>query len=113
MTQLNSPDESPTSPDSRLVLALLQKASGMGPPGNSQFEDLSLTPAPEAESPNVWRVKYSFDEDGFSQYDKTIAFQGLIECTQDGRLILLHLCVEHIGEGTSYSGPVALCQPSP
>lgn len=54
------------------------------------------------------RFRYVFDEDGFSQYDKTINFEGYVTLDADLHILASHLKVTDIGVAAQYKPPADL-----
>jgi hypothetical protein len=93
------------------LLVLLRQMTGLGPPGSCQFEDLLFgdrLPGDGEGSAGSVTFSYYFDKDGFSQYDKTIAFAGRARRAADGGWLIEALWVSHVGVGTTYAGPLPL-----
>lgn len=87
--------------DLELVEAI-RAAAGLEAPGSSQFESLETQRTAEGV---VFR--YSFDFDGFSQYDKTVDLHGLALRDAAGRWRVDEIAVDHVGEAVDFALPPA------
>lgn len=69
-----------------VILEFVRARTGLGPPGDCQFEDLGVFRREQDPEGNlVLQFTYVFDRDGFSQYDRTITFVGRVKLGADGR----------------------------
>ncbi|MFX0093016.1 MAG: tetratricopeptide repeat protein, partial [Candidatus Hodarchaeota archaeon] len=83
-----------------ILLEFIHKDSGCGKPRipHCHFEDLNLERIEEySDGVRMIIFNYMFDEDGFSQYDKTIGFKGWAKIDTNGKLVEKELKVVHIG----------------
>lgn len=87
-------------PTDLALAAAIRAAAGLDAPGASQFESLQVQRTAEAV---VFR--YSFDFDGFSQYDKTVDLHGLALRDAAGRWRVEEIAVDHVGEAASFALP--------
>ena len=92
-----------------IILRFVRKRSGLGAPGAYQFEDLYIDSSKKlADGNRTIRFRYWFDQDGFSQYDKTIGFEGCVTLDVDLTMRASHLEVTHIGVAAQYEPPADL-----
>ncbi len=91
----------------RIILDFIHSETGWGDPLRPycEFEDLFLD-EPESLEDNGTRVtfRYTFDEDGFSQYPKSHHLEGMIAIDVTGKI------VESTLEET-YTGPACVLDP--
>ncbi|MBI4616683.1 MAG: hypothetical protein HY720_23935 [Planctomycetes bacterium] len=72
----------------RALLDFIRARTGLGPPGDCQFEDLGVfRREADAEGTMVLHFTYRFDRDGFSQYDRTVTFTGRAKLDANGRVV--------------------------
>lgn len=93
------------------ILCFIRKKSGLSAPGDYQFEDFYIDSdeiLPEGN--RTIRFRYFFDQDGFSQYDKTIGFEGYITLDADWQVQASNLRVTHIGVAAHYKAPADLLE---
>ena len=96
------------------ILRFIRDRSGLSAPGAYQFEDLYIDADEEHPSGNrTLRFRYFFDEDGFSQYDKTIGFEGHITIDAGQHILASNLEVTHIGVAAHYKPPTDLANEQP
>lgn len=88
----------PSNPHDPL-LELLRQRAGLQPPGASQFEDLAL----EGRGDGPLRFSYGFDEDGHSQYDRTLRFTGTVRRDAAGTWHIESMRVDHVGVAALYA----------
>ena len=86
-----------TAGGERVLLEAIRQATGLGAPGCSQFDGLNVI----ERKGDCSVFNYSFDFDGFSQYDKTLSFCGEARETDVG-VEIIRLEVTHIGEAANY-----------
>jgi hypothetical protein len=83
-----------------LILDIVHTETGWGQPlrPNCEFEELTIERVQQG-SPGTLDIEfqYHFDEDGFSQYDKTHQLQGLVRTTGKDTVDLLKLEETHTG----------------
>jgi hypothetical protein len=92
-----------------VILRFIQNRSGLGAPGDYQFEDLCIdSDEKRSDGARTIRFRYWFDQDGFSQYDKTIGFEGCVTLDVDLTMRASHLEVTHIGVAAQYEPPADL-----
>lgn len=95
--------------DTATLLPLLRAAAGLSPPQTSQFEDIAIADtSPLPDGATMARLTYCFDQDGHSQYDKTICFeaQALFRPALGWSLVSLQLT--HTGVAAIYTPPEAM-----
>ena len=91
------------------ILHFVRKRSGLGAPGAYQFEDLYVdSDEKQPDNSRTIRFRYWFDQDGFSQYDKTIGFEGCVTLDASLHVHASHLKVTHIGVAAQYTPPTDL-----
>lgn len=99
-------DDRAEAPIPSTLIPAIRRQAGLAPPGLSQFEDLSLLEQRAGPDHSLWvRFRYGFDQDGHSQYDKTLGFAGEAVREASGRWRITRLRVEHVGEAASYQPP--------
>lgn len=92
-----------------IILRFIREQSGLDAPGDYQFEDLYIDSDEGHPDGNCTiRFRYWFDQDGFSQYDKTIGFEGYVTLDADGQIQASNLQVTHIGVAAHYKPPAGL-----
>ena len=70
-----------------MILDLIHKETGFKVRPRCSFEDLYILSHEQQEDKSiVVTIKYHFDEDGFSMYDKTHTFEGKFTITELGEL---------------------------
>ena len=82
-----------------IILDFIHSETGWGDPLQpySEFEDLFILEIMEiSEGLREVVIKYRFDEDGFSQYDKSHTIEGKITVSNDGEIVKAELGV-HAG----------------
>ena len=63
--------------DTATLLPLLRATAGLDEPQISQFEDITLRDqTTDADGTLLARFVYGFNQDGHSQYDETLEFEG-------------------------------------
>ena len=91
------------------ILRFVREQSGLDAPGDYQFEDLYIDTDEEHPGGNrTIRFRYVFDEDGFSQYDKTTSFEGFVTLDVDSHILTSNLKVTDIGVAAHYKPPAGL-----
>ncbi len=90
----------------KIILKYIHGETGYGPELRlrCEFEDLYLTKITEQVDGSIdIEFRYDFDEDGFSQYDKTIIFKGDVKILPDRtvREVSFHI----IYQGVDCRGP--------
>ena len=91
------------------ILCFIRGRSGLSAPSDYQFEDLYIDSEEEhPEGNRTIRFRYVFDEDGFSQYDKTISLEGYVTLDADLRILASNLKVTEIGVAAHYRPPADL-----
>lgn len=83
------------------ILDFIHKETGWGnpPESYSEFEDLFIGEVEQQEDDSIkTNFKYTFDEDGFSQYDKTHHLEGQLVISPEK--IILYSSLEE-----TYTGP--------
>jgi hypothetical protein len=80
----------------------IRAAAGLDAPGASQFESLETQRTAEGV-----RFRYTFDFDGFSQYDKTVGLHGQALRDAAGRWRVDEIAVDHVGVAVSFALPPA------
>jgi hypothetical protein len=86
------------------ILEFLHEETGWGNPlkPHCEFEELNIQEMKEKpDGSYIINFKYNFDEDGFSQYDKTHLLKGLVEISSSGALIKKTLEQVHAGVATN------------
>jgi hypothetical protein len=92
-----------------VILRFVQERSGLGAPGDYEFEDLYIDSDEKlSDGARTIRFRYWFDQDGFSQYDKTIGFGGYVTLDADLQIRASHLEITHVGVAAQYEPPADL-----
>ncbi|MDD3625790.1 MAG: hypothetical protein PHV06_00580 [bacterium] len=84
----------------KIVLKYIHQETGFGPElrPRCEFEDLYLIKISEEIDASVLiEFRYDFDEDGFSQYDKTIIFKGELKILPNRTLEEISFYIIHLG----------------
>jgi hypothetical protein len=93
----------------RIALRIAREKSGLEVPGESEFENLYIDDVQEQKNGNrTVFFRYVFDQDGFSQYDKTISFKGQMVVDTELRVIESNLILNEIGVAAHYDPPEGL-----
>ncbi|MFL7795182.1 MAG: hypothetical protein AB8I69_23785 [Anaerolineae bacterium] len=98
------------------ILHFIRDRSGLSAPGAYQFEDLHIDIDEEhPDRSRTLRFRYFFDEDGFSQYDKTIGLEGHVTIDAEQHILVLasSLKITHIGVAAHYKPPTDLVNEQP
>lgn len=85
---------------SQIILDFIHSETNWGVPlrPNCEFEELKLNKIEKTLDGSYEVIfRYEFDEDGFSQYDKTHTFEGRLEIKQDGSIIINKFKEVHTG----------------
>jgi hypothetical protein len=78
------------------------RAHACGAPGDCQFESGGITAtSPRPDGGSRLSLSYRFDQDGFSQYDKTVSFEGFVDIDSAGQPIGGELRETHRGEAAT------------
>jgi len=92
-----------------IILRFVRERSGLDTPGDYQFEDLYIDADEEHPDGNrTIRFRYVFDEDGFSQYDKTVSFEGHVTLDASSHILASNLKVTDVGVAAHYKPPAGL-----
>lgn len=68
-----------------VIAPILHRDSKRGPPQFCQFDQIYVQEIePHDKGSTTYHISYVFDVDGFSQYDKTITFEGYIKVDENG-----------------------------
>ena len=95
--------------DTAKLLPILRAAAGLSEPQTSQFEDIRLHDTVSAPDGTLAaRFSYSFNQDGHSQYDETLDFEGQASFHPDTGWTVDSMRVSHIGDAANYDPPPAL-----
>jgi hypothetical protein len=98
--------------DTATLLPLLRAVAGLPVPQISQFEDILLRyRTTGADGTPVAYFSYSFDQDGHSQYDQTLRFEGEASHHPAQGWRVLSMRATHIGDAAVYDLPPALRRP--
>lgn len=93
-----------------IILDFIHTETGWGNPlrPHCEFEDLKLREIERLPDDQI-RVKfrYHFDEDGFSQYDKTHVLDGRLVVGTTGRILESTLEETHTGPATNFDAYVS------
>jgi len=85
------------------LLEEIHQKTGWGDPlrPHCEIEDLTIRDIKqEDDETQIFNFQYIFDEDGFSQYDKTHVFEGTAIVTSNGTVIKIDLEEIHTGVAT-------------
>lgn len=85
------------------VLEIIHQKTGWGNPlrPNCEFEDLTIRDLKEKiDETQILNFQYIFDEDGFSQYDKTHVLKGTARISSRGTILKIELEEIHTGVAT-------------
>ncbi|MFX0102535.1 MAG: hypothetical protein ACFFCS_23410 [Candidatus Hodarchaeota archaeon] len=83
-----------------IILDFVHSETGWGNPlrPHCEFEDMYIREREELPDGGVFiKFQYNFDEDGFSQYDKTHVLMGTIKINKDGKRLEASLEETHTG----------------
>ena len=96
------------------VLRFDRRNTGLGEPGKYQYDALYTDEDEEhPDGRQTVRFRYVFDQDGASQYDKTIAFEGCVEVDPELEIVGSDLKLVHVGVAAHYSPPAGLSKDWP
>ncbi|TET54166.1 MAG: hypothetical protein E3J64_02335 [Anaerolineales bacterium] len=91
------------------ILRFVRGRTGLGEPGEYQFDALYIDEDEEhPEGGRTIRFRYVFDQDGASQYDKTLAFEGSAIVDAEVQIVASDLKLEHVGVAAHYRPPAGL-----
>jgi hypothetical protein len=85
------------------ILEIIHQKTGWGNPlrPNCEFEDLTIKDFKEkVDETQILNFQYIFDEDGFSQYDKTHVLKGTARISSRGTILKIELEEFHTGVAT-------------
>ena len=85
------------------LLEIIHQKTGWGNPlrPNCEFEDLTIRDLKEKiDETQIFNFQYIFDEDGFSQYDKTHVLKGTARISSRGTILKIELEEIHTGVAT-------------
>ena len=92
-----------------LIVGYVREKARLDAPGFCEFEDLHIQSREKgADGSLTVRFQYVFDEDGFSQYDKTTTFEGYVTLDRDNKIIASDLQVTDMGVAGHYEPPPKL-----
>ena len=92
-----------------LIVSYIRKRAQLETPGFREFEDLHIQS--REKDPNgrlTIHFRYVFDEDGYSQYDKTTTFEGYVILDAETRIVDADLQVTDMGVAGHYQPPPEL-----
>jgi len=92
-----------------LVADFVREEARLEAPGFCEFEDLHIQSREKgADGSLTVHFQYVFDEDGFSQYDKTTTFEGYVTLDAENEIVSSDLQVTAIGVAGQYEPPPEL-----
>jgi hypothetical protein len=92
-----------------LIVGFVREQAGLDAPGFCEFENLYIKRQEKgADGGQIVHFRYIFDEDGFSQYDKTITFEGYVTIDAEARTVASDLQVTALGVAAHYEPPPEL-----
>ena len=92
-----------------LIVGYVRKRAQLEAPGFCEFEDLHiLSRDKNADGGLTIRFQYVFDEDGFSQYDKTTTFEGYVTLDTESKIVSADLQMTAMGVAGHYQPPPEL-----
>ena len=92
-----------------LIVGYVRKEARLEAPGFCEFEDLHIQSREKgADGSLTVHFQYVFDEDGFSQYDKTTTFEGYVTLDAENEIVASDLQVTAMGVAGQYKPPPEL-----
>ena len=92
-----------------LIVGYVRERAQLEAPGFCEFEDLHIQSRTKgADGSLTIRFQYVFDEDGFSQYDKTTTFEGFLTLDSENEIVAADLQVTAMGVAGHYQPPPEL-----
>jgi hypothetical protein len=92
-----------------LIVGFVREQARLDAPGYCEFENLNIKRQEKgADGSQTVHFRYVFDEDGFSQYDKTITFEGYVTIDAETEIVASDLRVAALGVAAHYKPPPEL-----